>query len=150
MHAQQAADMIVRPDRAMTLLSRFQPLSAGDLLLTGTPGGTALHAPPKAVEKLSALLPLATKRWISFVSSRICSDRFSSVSFCRSSSWTVCHCWSASTCRLSSARRPHRRASSPGRKNRYQESQRPRRLRGKQAKHEPRYGPVHAAARTQR
>src|SRR5690242_4958098 len=55
------ADMIVRPDRALTLLSRFQPLSAGDLLLTGTPGGTALHAPPKAVERLSALLPPATK-----------------------------------------------------------------------------------------
>lgn len=55
------ADMIVRPARALTLLSRFQPLAAGDLLLTGTPGGTALHAPPKPVEKLSALLPPATK-----------------------------------------------------------------------------------------
>lgn len=56
------ADMIVRPARALTLLSRFQPLAAGDLLLTGTPGGTALTAPPKPVEKLAALLPLAT-RW---------------------------------------------------------------------------------------
>jgi 2-keto-4-pentenoate hydratase/2-oxohepta-3-ene-1,7-dioic acid hydratase in catechol pathway len=55
------ADMIVRPARALTLLSRFQPLAAGDLLLTGTPGGTALTAPPKVVEKLAALLPLATK-----------------------------------------------------------------------------------------
>jgi 2-keto-4-pentenoate hydratase/2-oxohepta-3-ene-1,7-dioic acid hydratase in catechol pathway len=55
------ADMIVRPARALTLLSRFQPLTAGDLLLTGTPGGTALTAPPKLVEKLSALLPPATK-----------------------------------------------------------------------------------------
>jgi 2-keto-4-pentenoate hydratase/2-oxohepta-3-ene-1,7-dioic acid hydratase in catechol pathway len=54
-------DMIVRPARALTLLSRFQPLSPGDLLLTGTPGGTALTAPPKAVEKLAGLLPPATK-----------------------------------------------------------------------------------------
>jgi 2-keto-4-pentenoate hydratase/2-oxohepta-3-ene-1,7-dioic acid hydratase in catechol pathway len=56
------ADMIVRPARALTLLSRFQPLAAGDLLLTGTPGRTALTAPPKLVEKLAALLPPAT-RW---------------------------------------------------------------------------------------
>jgi 2-keto-4-pentenoate hydratase/2-oxohepta-3-ene-1,7-dioic acid hydratase in catechol pathway len=55
------ADMIVRPARALTLLSRFQPLAAGDLLLTGTPGGTALTAPPKVVEKVAALLPPATK-----------------------------------------------------------------------------------------
>jgi 2-keto-4-pentenoate hydratase/2-oxohepta-3-ene-1,7-dioic acid hydratase in catechol pathway len=55
------ADMIVPPARALTLLSRFQPLAAGDLLLTGTPGGTALTAPPKVVEKLAALLPPATK-----------------------------------------------------------------------------------------
>ena len=55
------ADMIVRPARALTLLSRFQPLGAGDLLLTGTPGGTALTAPPKLMEKFGALLPPATK-----------------------------------------------------------------------------------------
>jgi 2-keto-4-pentenoate hydratase/2-oxohepta-3-ene-1,7-dioic acid hydratase in catechol pathway len=55
------ADLIVRPARALTLLSRFQPLSPGDLLLTGTPGGTALTAPPKVVEKLAGLLPPATK-----------------------------------------------------------------------------------------
>jgi 2-keto-4-pentenoate hydratase/2-oxohepta-3-ene-1,7-dioic acid hydratase in catechol pathway len=58
---QTVADMIVRPARALALLSRFQPLTAGDLLLTGTPGGTALTAPPKAMEKLGALLPPATK-----------------------------------------------------------------------------------------
>jgi 2-keto-4-pentenoate hydratase/2-oxohepta-3-ene-1,7-dioic acid hydratase in catechol pathway len=59
------ADMIVRPAPALTLLSRFQPMAAGDLLLTGTPGGTALTAPPKYVEKLAALLPPATK-WALF------------------------------------------------------------------------------------
>jgi 2-keto-4-pentenoate hydratase/2-oxohepta-3-ene-1,7-dioic acid hydratase in catechol pathway len=56
-----ATEMIVTPARALTALSRFQPLAPGDLLLTGTPGGTALKAPPKAVEKLAGLLPPAVK-----------------------------------------------------------------------------------------
>jgi 2-keto-4-pentenoate hydratase/2-oxohepta-3-ene-1,7-dioic acid hydratase in catechol pathway len=56
-----AAEMIVTPAQALTALSKFQPLSPGDLLLTGTPGGTALKAPPKAVEKLAGLLPPRVK-----------------------------------------------------------------------------------------
>ncbi|MFF5147680.1 fumarylacetoacetate hydrolase family protein [Streptomyces sp. NPDC013157] len=63
------ADMIVRPARALTLLARFQTLDAGDLLLTGTPGGTALKAPPKAVEKIGALLPPGVK-WKAFFKSQ--------------------------------------------------------------------------------
>ncbi|MFJ8075732.1 fumarylacetoacetate hydrolase family protein [Streptomyces sp. NPDC096176] len=59
------ADMIVRPAQALTLLARFQTLAPGDLLLTGTPGGTALKAPSKVVEKIGALLPPATK-WKAF------------------------------------------------------------------------------------
>jgi 2-keto-4-pentenoate hydratase/2-oxohepta-3-ene-1,7-dioic acid hydratase in catechol pathway len=55
------ADMIVPPARALTLLARFQELAPGDLLLTGTPGGTALKAPPKPVELLAGLLPPAVK-----------------------------------------------------------------------------------------
>jgi len=54
-------DMIVGPAQALTVLAGFQPLDAGDLLLTGTPGGTALKAPPKIVEKVASLLPAATK-----------------------------------------------------------------------------------------
>jgi 2-keto-4-pentenoate hydratase/2-oxohepta-3-ene-1,7-dioic acid hydratase in catechol pathway len=54
-------DMIVGPAQALTLLARFQPMDPGDLLLTGTPGGTALKAPPKIVEKAASLLPPATK-----------------------------------------------------------------------------------------
>ncbi|MEY9857787.1 2-keto-4-pentenoate hydratase/2-oxohepta-3-ene-1,7-dioic acid hydratase in catechol pathway [Catenulispora sp. GAS73] len=61
------ADMIVRPAQALTTLARFQRLDPGDLLLTGTPGGTALQAPPKAVEKIGALLPPALK-WKLFFS----------------------------------------------------------------------------------
>jgi len=56
-----ATDMILTPARVLTALSRFQPLAPGDLLLTGTPGGTALKAPPKAAEKLVGLLPPAVK-----------------------------------------------------------------------------------------
>jgi 2-keto-4-pentenoate hydratase/2-oxohepta-3-ene-1,7-dioic acid hydratase in catechol pathway len=63
------ADMIVRPAQALTLLARFQSLDPGDLLLTGTPGGTALKAPPKPVEKIGALLPPALK-WKAFFNSQ--------------------------------------------------------------------------------
>ena len=42
------ADMIVRPAQALTLLSRFQPLAAGDLLLTGTPGRHRADRTPEA------------------------------------------------------------------------------------------------------
>ncbi|GGU43708.1 fumarylacetoacetate hydrolase family protein [Lentzea flava] len=54
-------DMIYRPLEALRALTRFQRLDAGDLILTGTPVGTALSAPPKAVEKIAALLPAAVK-----------------------------------------------------------------------------------------
>jgi 2-keto-4-pentenoate hydratase/2-oxohepta-3-ene-1,7-dioic acid hydratase in catechol pathway len=57
-----AADMIVHPAQALTLLSRFQPMAPGDLLLTGTPGGTALQAPAKVAGLVAGLLPPAT-RW---------------------------------------------------------------------------------------
>ena len=55
------ADMIYLPVEALRALTRFQHLSPGDLVLTGTPIGTALSAPPKPVEIISNLLPRATK-----------------------------------------------------------------------------------------
>ena len=64
-----AADMIVRPAQALTLLSRFQPMAPGDLLLTGTPGGTALKAPAKIAGLAAGLLPPAT-RWKLFFGGR--------------------------------------------------------------------------------
>ncbi|CAM2741003.1 fumarylacetoacetate hydrolase family protein [Skermania piniformis] len=54
-------DMIYPPLRALQSLTRFQDLAAGDLVLTGTPVGTALSAPPKPVEIIGSLLPPATK-----------------------------------------------------------------------------------------
>jgi 2-keto-4-pentenoate hydratase/2-oxohepta-3-ene-1,7-dioic acid hydratase in catechol pathway len=52
-----AGDMIYRPVEALAALARVQHLSVGDLVLTGTPVGTALSAPPKPVQKIAALLP---------------------------------------------------------------------------------------------
>jgi 2-keto-4-pentenoate hydratase/2-oxohepta-3-ene-1,7-dioic acid hydratase in catechol pathway len=70
-----AADMITGPARALSALSRFQPMAPGDLMLTGTPGGTALKAPPKVVEKLAGLLPPATK-WRLFFERQASNPRY--------------------------------------------------------------------------
>lgn len=59
------ADMLFKPVEALGGLAGFQPLAAGDLLLTGTPGGTALKAPPKPIEIIGALLPPSVK-WKAF------------------------------------------------------------------------------------
>lgn len=54
-------DIMYGPLQALQALSRFQHLAPGDLILTGTPVGTALSAPPKPVELIGHLLPPATK-----------------------------------------------------------------------------------------
>ncbi|TDO33974.1 2-keto-4-pentenoate hydratase/2-oxohepta-3-ene-1,7-dioic acid hydratase in catechol pathway [Kribbella sp. VKM Ac-2527] len=58
-------DMVFQPVEALQALSRFQRLDAGDLLLTGTPAGTALRAPAKPIEIIGSLLPPAMK-WKAF------------------------------------------------------------------------------------
>jgi 2-keto-4-pentenoate hydratase/2-oxohepta-3-ene-1,7-dioic acid hydratase in catechol pathway len=58
-------DMIYPPLRALQALTGFQRLDPGDLLLTGTPVGTALSAPPKPLEIIGSLLPPALK-WKAF------------------------------------------------------------------------------------
>lgn len=58
-------DMLYRPLQALQSLTRFQNLAPGDLILTGTPAGTALSAPPKPIEILGSLLPPALK-WKAF------------------------------------------------------------------------------------
>ena len=62
-----AADLITGPAAALSLLAGFQRLDPGDLLLTGTPGGTALQAPPAVVAKMGDLLPTPLK-WRAFFS----------------------------------------------------------------------------------
>lgn len=58
-------DMIYPPVQALQALTRFQRLDPGDVVLTGTPVGTALSAPPKPVEIVGSLLPPALK-WKAF------------------------------------------------------------------------------------
>ena len=62
-------DMLYCPVQALQSLSRFQDLAAGDVILTGTPVGTALSAPPKPIEIIAALLPPAVK-WKAFFKSQ--------------------------------------------------------------------------------
>lgn len=59
-------DMIYSPLDALRALTQFQRMDAGDLLLTGTPGGTALKAPAKPIEILGSLIPPALKWRIFF------------------------------------------------------------------------------------
>jgi len=68
-------DMLYRPLEALQSLSRFQDLSAGDVILTGTPVGTALSAPPKPIQMISALLPPAVK-WKAFFRSQASNPKY--------------------------------------------------------------------------
>ncbi|MEZ0365157.1 fumarylacetoacetate hydrolase family protein [Mycobacterium sp. pUA109] len=58
-------DMLYTPVQALQSLSRFQDLAAGDVILTGTPVGTALSAPPKPIAFVANLLP-PTLKWNAF------------------------------------------------------------------------------------
>lgn len=60
-----AGDMVFQPLETLQALTGFQRLDPGDLLLTGTPAGTALSAPPKPVEVIGSLLPAHVK-WKAF------------------------------------------------------------------------------------
>jgi len=68
-------DMLYPPLKAIQSLTRFQDLAPGDLILTGTPVGTALSAPPKPVEKIAALLPPALK-WKAFFKSQAANPKY--------------------------------------------------------------------------
>ncbi len=60
-------DMLYRPLQALQSLTQFQELAPGDLVLTGTPAGTALSAPPKPLQIIGNLLP-ANLKWKVFFS----------------------------------------------------------------------------------
>jgi 2-keto-4-pentenoate hydratase/2-oxohepta-3-ene-1,7-dioic acid hydratase in catechol pathway len=68
-------DMIYQPLQALQSLTRFQNLNAGDLIMTGTPVGTALSAPPKPVQIISSLLPPAVK-WKAFFKQQAKNDKY--------------------------------------------------------------------------
>lgn len=62
-------DMLYKPVQALAALARFQLLEPGDLVMTGTPVGTAISAPPKPIVTLSSLLP-PDIRWKLFFASQ--------------------------------------------------------------------------------
>ena len=68
-------DMLYRPLQALQSLTQFQELAPGDLILTGTPVGTALSAPSKPVQMISNLLPPAVK-WRAFFKSQAGNPRY--------------------------------------------------------------------------
>ena len=59
-------DMVYSPLEALQALSRFQRLDAGDLLLTGTPKGTALRAGSELAAFVASFLPPDVKWRIFF------------------------------------------------------------------------------------
>lgn len=70
-----AGDMVFGPAATLTELSTLEHLEAGDLLLTGTPGGVALRPPGALVQRIAGLLPEA-KRWELFVKGQARSDAY--------------------------------------------------------------------------
>ncbi|MET8833193.1 fumarylacetoacetate hydrolase family protein [Micromonospora sp. NPDC004540] len=70
-----ATDMIYTPVQAVQALTRFQRIDAGDLLLTGTPVGTALSAPPEPVMFVVSLLPPALK-WKLFFKGQVQNPKY--------------------------------------------------------------------------
>jgi 2-keto-4-pentenoate hydratase/2-oxohepta-3-ene-1,7-dioic acid hydratase in catechol pathway len=68
-------DMLYRPLQALQSLTQFQELAPGDLVLTGTPVGTALSAPSKPVQIIGNLLPPAIK-WRAFFKSQAANPRY--------------------------------------------------------------------------
>ncbi len=61
-----AADLSYKPAETLTELSQIQDLGPGDLVVTGTPGGTAVKAPGPLKMFIARLLP-DRKRWEMFI-----------------------------------------------------------------------------------
>lgn len=68
-------DMLYQPLQALQSLTRFRELAPGDLILTGTPVGTALSAPPKPLAIVGNLLPTALK-WKLFFTGQARNPRY--------------------------------------------------------------------------
>jgi len=61
-----ASDLSYKPAETLTELSELQDMGPGDLVVTGTPGGTAVKAPGALKMLVARLLPDA-KRWQLFI-----------------------------------------------------------------------------------
>ena len=60
------ANLVFKPAETITELSTFCDLAPGDVLLTGTPAGCALRAPPPLVRRLMQLVLPEPKLWATF------------------------------------------------------------------------------------
>lgn len=61
-----AAELSYKPAETLTELSEIQDLAPGDLVVTGTPGGTAVKAPGKLKMLVARFMP-EQKRWQMFI-----------------------------------------------------------------------------------
>jgi len=61
-----ASDLSYKPAETLTELSELQDMAPGDLIVTGTPGGTAVKSPGSLKMLVARLLPDA-KRWQLFI-----------------------------------------------------------------------------------
>lgn len=64
-----AGSMIHGPVSTLREITEIEDLDAGDLILTGTPGGVALKPPPSFVRAIGECVPEATK-WRMFIASQ--------------------------------------------------------------------------------
>ena len=62
----ETKNLVYKPAETITELSTFSDVSAGDVLLTGTPAGCALRIPPAPVRKLMQLVLPERKFWATF------------------------------------------------------------------------------------
>lgn len=60
------ANLVYKPAETISELSTFSDLSPGDVLLTGTPAGCALRAPPQLVRRVMQLLLSEPQLWAAF------------------------------------------------------------------------------------
>jgi 2,4-diketo-3-deoxy-L-fuconate hydrolase len=72
---QRAGAMIHRPAETLTEITSIEDLDAGDVVLTGTPGGVALAPPKKPLRALGELIPEAAK-WRMFIDKQAKSGRY--------------------------------------------------------------------------
>lgn len=62
----KTSNLVFKPPATITELSTFSDVSPGDVLLTGTPAGCALRAPPPMVRKLMQFLLSDKSLWTTF------------------------------------------------------------------------------------
>lgn len=65
-----ASDMLFGPAQTLTEISEVEDLDAGDILITGTPGGVALELPGARTQRIAGLIP-EDARWKLFIKSQL-------------------------------------------------------------------------------